>query len=194
MPNDRTHFRGKRLFLSIDLPDYLKERLSQLKEDCKGFHWVRPELMHITLKFIGDMPGQFQSKIEEAIDPIEVQSFMIPIEGLGVFPHMGKPHAIWVGVKNGHPHLYQLQKKIEDALFSIGIEPERRIYVPHITLARVSNASPETVRQYLKRNAEFATAPMKIESFDLLRSEEIEGIRHYAHEKTWALTSPQTNL
>jgi len=187
MPKPEIGFRGKRLFLAIDLPDYLKDRLSQMKEVCKGFHWVRPELMHITLKFIGDIPGQFQPKIEEAIDPIEVHPFMIPVEGLGVFPHMGKPHAIWAGVRNGHPHLYQLQKKIDDALFSIGIEPERRIYIPHITLARVSNASPETVKQYLKRHHDFATAPMKVEEFHLIRSELKDERRHYTTEKTWPL-------
>jgi 2'-5' RNA ligase len=83
--------------------------------------------------------------------------------------------------------LFQLQKRIEDALFNIGIEPERRLYQPHITVARVNHASPETVRQYLKRHKEFATAPFKVEAFHLFRSEQTNGQRTYTRERTWPL-------
>lgn len=183
-------FRGKRLFLSIDLPDYVKESLVNLREDAlRGFHWVPWERLHLTLKFIGDVPGQFQDKIEEAIDPIEVKPFLLPIEGLGCFPPKGKPHAIWAGLDSAHPHLFQLHKRIEDALFSIGIEPEKRIYHPHITLARVNHAAEETVHQFLKRHQGFGAAPFKVTHFQLLRSEVIDGHRAYTSERDWPLVS-----
>lgn len=181
-------FRGKRLFLSIDIPDYVKDSLETLSEDkVKGFHYVPRERFHLTLKFIGDIPGQFQSEVEAAIDPIEVHQFLLPIEGLGSFPPQGKPHAVWTGVSSAHPRLFQLHKRIDDALFNIGIEPEKRIYHPHITIARVNHAADETVKQYLKRHPDFGAAPFKVEEFHLMRSEVIDGHRVYNREKTWTL-------
>lgn len=181
-------FRGKRLFLSIDLPEYVKDSLEALSgEEVKGFNFVPRERYHLTLKFIGDIPGQFQEEVEKAIDPIEVHTFLLPIEGLGSFPPNGHPHAVWAGVASAHPRLFQLHKKIEDALFNIGIEPEKRIYHPHITIARVSHAADETVRQFIKRHPDFGAAPFKVEQFHLMRSEVIEGRRTYTVEKTWEL-------
>jgi 2'-5' RNA ligase len=181
-------FRGKRLFLSIDLPDYVKDSLASLKEDeVKGFHWVPRERFHLTLKFIGDIPGQFQKDVEAAIDPIEVHSFLLPIEGLGSFPPIGKAHAVWTGLSSGHPRLFQLHKRIEDALFRIGIEPEKRIYHPHITIARVNHAADESVRQFLKRHSDFGAAPFKVEAFHLMESRVEDGRRVYSVERTWDL-------
>ena len=187
-PNSRQHFRGKRLFLSIDLPDYVKDSLQALREETlRGFNWVPRERYHLTLKFIGDVPGQFQETIEKAIDPIDVHSFLLPMEGLGSFPHIGKAHAVWAGLSNGHPHLFQLHKRIEDALFNIGIEPEKRIYHPHVTIARVNHASDEAVRQYLKRHPDFGAAPFRVEAFHLMQSQVIEEKRVYSVERTWEL-------
>ena len=188
-PDTQQHsFRGKRLFLSIDLPDYIKDSLEPLAdENLKGFHYVPRERFHMTLKFIGDIPGQFQEEVEAAIDPIEVHQFLLPLEGLGSFPPRGNPHAVWAGVSNGHPRLFQLHKRIDDALFSIGIEPEKRIYHPHITIARVNHAAEETVKQFLKRHQDYGAAPFKVEAFHLMRSELIDGHRVYNREKTWKL-------
>lgn len=186
--NSAPHFRGKRLFLSIDLPDYVKDSLFEVREEAlKGFNWVPRERFHLTLKFIGDVPGQFQETIEQAIDPIEVRSFLLPIDGLGSFPPTGKAHAVWAGLATGHPHLFQLHKRIEDALFNIGIEPEKRIYHPHITLARVSHAADESVRQFLKRHQDFGTAPFKVDNFHLVESSVVDGRRTYTTQRTWEL-------
>lgn len=181
-------FRGKRLFLSIDVPDYVKDRLVTLTEEgLKGFHYVPRERFHLTLKFIGDIPGQFQEEVEAAIDPIEVHQFILPIEGLGSFPPKGHPHAVWAGFSGAHPRLFQLHKRVEDALFNIGIEPEKRIYHPHITIARVNHAADETVKQFLKRHPDFGAAPFKVEEFHLMQSEVLEGRRVYHKERTWQL-------
>lgn len=181
-------FRGKRLFLAIDLPDYVKDSLAAVTgENLKGFHYVPWERFHLTLKFIGDIPGQFQEEIEAAIGGIEVHQFLLPIEGLGSFPPIGHPHAVWAGVGSGHPRLFQLHKRIEDTLFNIGIEPEKRIYHPHITIARVNHAADETVKQFLKRHPGFGAAPFRVSEFHLLRSEQIRGVRVYTRERTWEL-------
>ncbi len=181
-------FRGKRLFLSIELPEYVKDSLAALQEpDLRGFHWVPRERLHLTLKFIGDIPGQFQEEVEAALETIAVHAFLLPIEGLGSFPPIGKAHAVWAGVGGGHPRLFQLQKRIEDTLFGIGIEPEKRIYHPHITIARVNQAADETVRQFIKRHPDFGAAPFKVEAFHLIHSAVEDGRRVYHMERSWAL-------
>ena len=186
--NAERAFRGKRLFLSIDVPEYVKDSLETLSDEPqKGFHYVPRDRFHLTLKFIGDVPGQFQKDIEAAIDPIDVHAFLLPIEGLGSFPPKGHPHAVWAGCSSAHPRLFQLHKRIEDALFNIGIEPEKRIYHPHITIARVNHAADETVKQFLKRHPDFGAAPFKVEAFHLMQSEVIDGVCVYHKERTWAL-------
>ena len=185
---NRHNFRGKRLFLAISLPPYVKESLASLQEEnLRGFNWVPPERFHLTLKYIGDFPGQLQPDLETAIDPIAVKAFLLPVEGTGSFPSIGKAHAVWAGLGSGHPHLFQLQKKIEDTLFNIGIEPEKRVYNPHITLARVNQAADESVRQFLKRHQHFGAAPFKVDSFHLIRSEVREKRRVYVTERSWDL-------
>jgi RNA 2',3'-cyclic 3'-phosphodiesterase len=182
-----TSFRGKRLFLALDLPNYVTQSMGALVEPLKGFHWSPRERLHLTLKFIGDVPGQWQERIEAALDPIEVESFILPVEGIGRFPEKGPAHAVWAGLGSGHPRLFQLQKKIEDTLFGIGIEPSKRLYRPHLTVARVSQAASETVRQYLRRHADFAAAPFRVEAFHLYHSEVRDGRRHYTLERSWPL-------
>lgn len=187
-------FRGKRLFLAIELPGYLRDCLAVLRTPLKGFHWVDPERFHLTLKFIGDVPGQFQPTIEDALEAVEVGTFMLPVEGLGRFPDRGRPHAVWAGLSRGHPRLFQLHKRIDDALFGIGIEPEKRIYTPHITLARVNQAAPETVRQFLKREQDFGAPPFLVDAFHLYRSELIDGRRTHTLERTWDLRPESRRL
>lgn len=187
-------FRGKRLFVAIDLPDYVRDSLRSLREELKGFHWVAPERLHLTLKFIGDVPGQFQDDIERALDTFEVGRFFLPVQGIGRFPDHGTAHAVWAGVGNGHPRLFQLQKRIDDALFNIGIEPEKRRYQPHLTLARVNRASQETVRQYLKRHDAFEAPPFRVKQFHLYRSEIEEGHWRHVAEHTWDLQDEATSL
>lgn len=180
-------FRGKRLFVAIEIPGYLREILAAVQSPLKGFHWVEPERFHLTLKFIGDVPGQHQGAIEDALETVDVGTFMLPVEGLGRFPDRGKPHAVWAGLGTAHPRLFQLHKRIDDALFGIGIEPEKRCYHPHLTLARVNQAAPETVRQFLKRGAGFGAPPFFVERFHLYRSEQIDGRCVHTIEHTWDL-------
>jgi len=185
--NTEHAFRGRRLFVAIDLPEHLRERLARLQEPLKGFNWVTAERLHLTLKFIGDVPGQFQPEIERALDTFHVGSFILPVQGVGCFPCEERAHAVWVGLGNGHPRLFQLHKRINDALFAIGIEPDRHVFQPHVTIARVNAASHETVRQFLKRHREFEAAPFRPAEFGLYHSLELDGHRHYALQKAWPL-------
>ncbi|MCB1120304.1 MAG: RNA 2',3'-cyclic phosphodiesterase, partial [Verrucomicrobiae bacterium] len=81
------------------------------------------------------------------------------------------PAVLWAGLGTAHPHLFQLHKQVDDALFAIGIEPDRRIYRPHITLSRCKGTSRESLHPFLRENAAFETAPFRVERFHLVSSE-----------------------
>lgn len=186
---DQDTIRGaKRLFLAVALPDYIKESLGRLQEGSQpGFHWVPWDQLHLTLRFIGDVPGQAQPEIEKALDDLTVRPFLLPVEGVGRFPEKGSARVLWAGLGNAHPHLFQLKKRMEDALFQIGLEPEKQIYRPHLTLARVNKPAVETVKQFLKRHHDFAAPPFRVESFTLYWSVVREGRRLHLPERVWPL-------
>ncbi|MCC5805791.1 MAG: RNA 2',3'-cyclic phosphodiesterase [Opitutales bacterium] len=179
--------RGTRLFVAAPVPGYVKEALARLRDDrWNGFHWVGSGHYHLTLRFIGDVPGQFQGEIEAALEKVSVAPFFLPVEGVGRFPAKGSAHAVWAGLGSAHPRLFSLKKQIEDAFFRIGLEPEKRVYQPHLTIARVNHAAEETVRQFLKEHAAFGAAPFRMEMFGLYRSELRPEGRLHIEERTWA--------
>ncbi len=186
-PGER-ELRGTRLFVAVPLPDYTKAALARLRDDrWKGFHWVGDDHFHLTLRFIGDVPGQFQESIESALDTVSAEPFFLPVEGIGRFPDKGRPHAVWAGLGSAHPRLFSLKKQIEDALFRIGLEPEKRVYQPHLTIARVNHAAEETVRQFLKEHADFGGAPFRVEEFHLYSSELRPEGRLHLEQRKWTL-------
>ncbi len=176
----------KRLFIAIPIACYIKEAIKNLRIETQGIRWIPEQSMHLTLKFIGDTDARTEDLIKRSLDTIRVRPFLLPVEGLGYFPTRGQPSVIWVGVGSGHPHLFQLKKKIEDALFNIGIEPDSRVYHPHITIARCKEATPEMVYQLAKRYKTFATALFKVETFQLLSSQLLDETV-YLEEASWKL-------
>ncbi len=183
--------RGTRLFVAVPLPEYTKTALAHLRHDrWTGFHWVDEDNYHLTLRFIGDVPGQFQEDIEAALGTVSVEPFLLPVEGVGRFPGKGRPHAVWAGLGSAHPRLFSLKKQIEDALFRIGLEPEKRAYQPHLTIARVNHAAEETVRQFLKEHAGFGAAPFRVENFCLYSSELRPEGRLHIEQRTWTCATP----
>jgi len=181
--------RSERLFVALDLPWFMQEKLFSLHEDLRGFTWKTPGLFHLTLKFIGSVEQGQEERILDALSGIEVRQFILSLQGLGTFTNRGKPWVIWAAPSKVPPVLFQLQKRIDDALFNIGIPPEKHVYRPHVTIARCREAAPETVRQFIKRHAEFETAPFRVEDFVLFRSEQFGTRRHYTEVESWQLAA-----
>jgi 2'-5' RNA ligase len=173
----------ERLFLAIPLPDYVKDALASLSEKQLGFHWTAPVNLHLTLKFIGDCTPEGREEIEATLSLITVRQFCIQVGGLGVFPQHGHPGVIWASVLRPHPHLFALHQHLNDALFGLGIEPDKTRYIPHVTLARCREASAESVKQYLKKHPDFETAPFFPEYYCLIRS--VLGAGPPQHDVIW---------
>src|ERR1041385_5261386 len=146
---------AKRLFVCIELPESITKDLAELDPQLRGVRWLEPSQMHLTLAFLGNVSAEIQESLCEKLKAISWKSFFLPLIGLGTFPSKGWPKIIWIGVGSGHPHLFQLHKRVQEALLNVGLEPDLRSFHPHVTLARCRDVSPQTIRPFLKSHAEF---------------------------------------
>jgi 2'-5' RNA ligase len=163
--------KAKRLFVSIELPESITKRLLELDPHLRGVRWLESRQMHLTLAFLGNVASQVQETLAEKLRTISWKPFFLPLVGLGTFPSKGWPKIIWIGVGTAHPHLFQLHKRVQEALLAAGLEPDLRSFHPHVTLARCTDASPQTIRPFLKSHAEFDAGLIHVESFSLNSSE-----------------------
>jgi len=133
-----------RLFVALEIPGEvraaLEELIARLKPLCGGARWARPEGMHVTLKFIGHEIGDADvEKFAAARAALGIVRSPAPVDiryrGMGFFPGARRPRVAWCGVQ-ASANLAPLATDIETALAPLGIPPEARPFVPHLTLAR----------------------------------------------------------
>ena len=176
-----------RLFVAIDLPQSVRERLVALQGGVPGARWIGSEQMHLTLRFIGEVKESVGHDIDDALAAIRAPSFDLELSGVGEFG--GKnPRALWAGIKSNEA-LMHLQRKIETALQRIGLEPEKRKYSAHITLARLKSAPRDKVVQFLTHGALFAAGPFPVNSFVLFSSHPAPSGSIYNPERVYRLNS-----
>lgn len=162
--------RTKRLFVAIDLPQCIQKLLVDLDPRIHGVRWTQAEQMHLTLGFFEDVAEDVDLKFRERLSVIVFGAFFLPIVGIGTFPPKGEPKIIWIGVGRGHPHLFQLHKRVQEAALGAGLEPELRPFHPHVTLARCQRISPQSVRKFLKSNVDLDAGMIRVNSFHLYSS------------------------
>lgn len=128
-----------RLFVAIEIDPAICERIhelvSSLRTKISGARWVRPEGMHITLKFLGNVADERRSGIENALRCVAKKTFTVSLKQLGVFPNPRLPRVLWVGIEAGS-ELDQLASAVDQQMNSLGFEREKRAFSPHVTLAR----------------------------------------------------------
>ena len=161
---------GKRLFVAIDLPESTKHLLVDLDPKIRGVRCLDAGQMHLTLGFFGNVPEEVDPAFREKLGAIQFGAFFLPIIGAGAFPAKGWPKILWIGVGRGHPHLFQLHKRVQEAALGAGLEPELRPFHPHVTLARCQRISPQTVRNFVKANADLDAGMIRVDSFHLYSS------------------------
>jgi 2'-5' RNA ligase len=166
-----------RTFIAINIPDHVREAIGEfqkkLKENRADVKWVRPESIHITLKFLGDVESD---RIDELVGAIQDASkdnvpFTVSVSGVGTFPNDRRPRVLWVGVKNGAETLSDLAGNIDHALSTMGFEEEKRKYSAHLTLGRVR--SPNYIEKTVKdmRSMEFESEPFTVGSIEVMKSQ-----------------------
>jgi RNA 2',3'-cyclic 3'-phosphodiesterase len=132
-----------RLFLALDIPDAvrraLRELMARLKPECAGARWVRPEGMHVTLKFLGETDDAKIDSIRAALSSIHSgQAVESDFRGIGFFPNEFHPRVVWCGIE-ASPNLPQLAADVDRALQPLGFPAESRPFTPHLTLARFNS-------------------------------------------------------
>jgi 2'-5' RNA ligase len=160
----------KRLFVAIDPPESTKQFLVDLDPKIRGVRWTEAAQMHLTLGFFGDVPEDVGLALREKLSAIEFGAFFLPITGAGTFPPKGPPKIIWIGVGRGHPHLFQVHKRVQEAALAAGIEPELRAWHPHITIARCRDVASQSIRKFLQSNADLDGEIIRVEEFHLYSS------------------------
>lgn len=161
----------KRLFVSIDPPQSVRKVLVDLDPHVHGVRWTPSDQIHLTLGFFPDVPEAVELALREKLGAIEFGLFFLPVEDIGTFPPKGIVKIIWVGIGAGHPHLFQLHKRVQEAALQVGLEPELRPWHPHFTLARCRDVSRGALSKFLKSNAHINAGMFRVDAFHLYCSE-----------------------
>ena len=133
-----------RIFIALDIDDEIRRRIQRFVDGVSGFaseaRWVRPESMHVTLKFIGERSAETVEEIKQAIGAVQREPFEISFRRYGFFPTPKAARVFWVGIEAG-PQLAGLAAALDQATSALGVPKEEHAYSPHLTLARGGGGS-----------------------------------------------------
>jgi 2'-5' RNA ligase len=171
-----------RSFIAIELSADVLRRVSALQERIVGdlpsglVRWVRPEGIHLTLKFLGDVQADRLEVLSETLCGVCAPHapFSLSIGGMGVFPNPRRPRVVWLGVDEPTGALSRLQRAVERDIAPLGFPTERRRFSPHLTLGRVrqgrSPAELEALGEYATR-ARVRVGELAVDAVYLMRSD-----------------------
>ncbi len=156
-----------RLFVAIRPPESIVGELLDLMEGDPDLRWQQDEQLHLTLRFIGEVERPVAEDIAAALEHVRFERFSIRLYGVGQFDKRGGG-ALWAGVRP-KGQLQALNAKVERACQSAGLEPERRTYHPHITLARFKRR-PQRLDSFLHLHAGLTSETWEVSEFLLYES------------------------
>jgi 2'-5' RNA ligase len=158
-----------RLFVAIRPPRVVRERLIAAMGGISGARWQTDDQLHLTLRFIGDLDRRQAEDVDAAFSAIRHPPFDITLAGVGFFAQRGRADTVWAGVAPAEA-LTTLHRKVDQALVRAGLQPGRRAYLPHITLARL-NRSAGPIGGFLEQAAGLASSAFTVDRFALFESD-----------------------
>ena len=164
-----------RLFVALEVPAAVRENLASLLQTLRAvspqIRWVRLENLHVTLKFIGEVPQAKLEGIRGALGGVQSgQPVTLEFRGLGFFPNEKHPRVLWAGIL-ASPNLKALAADIDGALEKLDIPREQRPFSPHLTLARFEPPRlPESLRAAIQENARREFGSLRTSQFHLIES------------------------
>jgi len=168
-----------RTFIAIELPKDIKNILgniqNELKQSQADVKWVKPDNIHLTLKFLGEIQEDLVKKIQLVLEEIAQKnsSFSIYLASLGVFPKLQYPRVVWIGLNNDQ-QILKIAKELEESLITIGIPAETRPFSSHITLGRSRSSShrKELVEKIesLNKNLSLSLQEFRVSGITLFKS------------------------
>ena len=133
-----------RIFIALDIEDAIRERIGRFMEGVREFapdaHWVKPESLHVTLKFIGEKPTETEEQVKKALAAVKGEPVEMSFRGHGFFPTAKSARVFWVGIESGSALAF-LASQVDDVTAGLGIPKEERAFNPHLTLARGGSGS-----------------------------------------------------
>jgi len=168
-----------RCFIAIELPSKIKQEMERIQEVLRNSRavdasWTRPEGMHLTLKFLGDVPEQRLPEITSSLRSGLEKAEQLRLEGTGVgtFPDPKNARVVWIGVSGETARLAILQSAVEDVLAAIGFDQEKRAFFPHLTLCRIKFIRSREAWLKALENVSTGTLPsFAVEKVSVMKSE-----------------------
>lgn len=172
-----------RLFIALELPPNALEAVKQAQADLSRLipphaaRWVRPEGIHLTLKFLGEAPVEQIDDLKAALAEATAghNGFELGIQGLGCFPNARRPRVVWLGITGDVQQLRALQADVEKSIAPLGYPTESRRFSPHLTLARAARRASRDDLEELGRVAEEKDlghlVNWRVDSVSLMRSQ-----------------------
>ncbi len=148
-----------RLFIAVPIEEQIIKNIENFQKrfkdyNFKGIKWVKPEQIHITLKFLGEVKENKTEQIINKLDRINFSDIILNIQNIGGFPNLNKAKVIWAGVfeQNKNSALPVLANKVDNAMNELGFEKEKRKFKSHITVARIKQKPDKKFIDLLTQN------------------------------------------
>jgi 2'-5' RNA ligase len=174
-----------RLFVAIRPPEPIRDLLIDAMDESPDFRWQHDEQLHLTLRFIGEVDRPLADDIAAALTRIRAERFSLRIAGTGRFEQRNSG-SLWAGVEPKAP-VTALASKIERTCVGLGLEPERRAFHPHITLARWKGRRTREIADFLQRTRGLASEPFGVTEFILFESRLSRHGAHYEEAASYPL-------
>jgi RNA 2',3'-cyclic 3'-phosphodiesterase len=158
-----------RLFVAVRPPQVIRAQLLDVMGGVRGARWQSDDQLHLTLRFIGEVDRHTASDIHAALGGVHHPSFEIALSGIQAFGRRGQAEILWAGV-TPHEPLKALHNKVDQACLKAGVEPDRRAYTPHITLARLGRSSGP-IDGLLEQSGGLSSPPFTLHAFCLYESQ-----------------------
>ena len=175
-----------RLFVAVELPPPVRrkliEHIERLRHSVPNARasWIRDENLHLTLKFLGEIPVTSAEKLAAAVSiaTTRVEPFEIVVGGCGAFPPRGQPRVLWIGIEDPTGKLLELHRALEDECGKAGFPREERPFYPHLTLARIRTPRDSRHLAGVHKEIGFEAEDVTASELAVIRSELGEGSRH----------------
>jgi RNA 2',3'-cyclic 3'-phosphodiesterase len=174
-----------RLFVAIRPPEHIRDLLIDAMDDSADFRWQDDEQLHVTLRFVGEVDRPIAEDLASALSRIHSERFSIRVKGTGRFEQRSSG-TLWAGVEPKE-QLTALAAKVERVCQQVGLDPERRAFHPHITLARWKGRRSREVAAFLDRTRGLSSDPFEVDNFILFESRLSRHGAHYEAVATFPL-------
>jgi 2'-5' RNA ligase len=160
----------------VDLDDAgIKNRISQVQQDLErtgaSLKVVQPEIMHLTLRFLGEISQATVERVTEAMNDLRFPSFEVEFSGVGVFPNIRRISVVWIGITGGQERLVEIFQQLEPKLRQIGLAADNKGFSPHLTIARVrSGLNKDELAKSIESMREVQFGKMGVQAVRLKKS------------------------